>query len=414
MVTPIWETIIDSKQRSFDFARHYYDSVDSRPSIGMLSTVPLGMQRNIPFDSFKYTPNSSTTQLPDWLLLDLLAPTIRPYSHMNSAMGKVNLNAQLVGGGNAWQTASRWRPLQSVFQNMEPNTTVSSNSPTPSSIVGNIINHTSAVGGLSVAETGGSGYPPVYDYVGELCDINGVVGATTPSGPTDNAGEWAAEGLIRNVANLVTTKSNTFTVWGIAESVQKSPSNTNYGVFESGDTIQSTKRFSSTIERYVWPGVDGVPGNGAINSANGTYLNAAQGTDNGGSGTNPAGAANSYFWGLPQVGLLPWMPLPVPPETEGNGSQAKWLSGSQWPVLDGPDTPTFPNLANKNRYDYGYRSWSSASSPDYFNFRTMGSHNVWGNDDPTANWKQTALDNANNPIRAWMKYRTFDFHYIDQ
>jgi hypothetical protein len=425
-------TGIDSKYRWFDCGRQYYDSVDNRPSIGMLSTVPLGMQRNIPFDSLKFTPNSDPSYPPDWLLLDIVAPSLRPYSYMNSAMGKVNLNAQIYNGGDTvWPNTSvgpgnpaRWQPLQAVFQNMESSSTVAGAATSPSTVVGNIISHTAAssAGGLSPAEKGDGTHPGVYDYVGELCDTMGVAdggGNVTSSTTTDPAGQWEAEGLIRNVANLITTKSNTFTVWGIAQSIQKSPLSKNYGTYDpnAGDSIGSTKRFTSTIERYVWPGKDGVPGNGAVNTS-GNYIHTASGTDN---TDSYDGASSSYYSGLPKVGLFPWLPLPVPQLGADAGSPAPAntalgpLTNPQWPLLDGPDIPTFPNVPAPNvaslltnrttRYDYGQRSAN-----------TGGQANAWGTDDPTAtvNWTQTTLENANNPVRAWMKYRTMDFRYLDQ
>lgn len=437
----------DSKYRFFDYGHMFYNSVDGRPSIGMLSIVPTGMQRDIPFDTFKFQQSTNPNQLPDWLMLDIVAPTIRPYSYMNSAMGKVNLNAQLYdGGGNgsAWQNDHRWRPLQAVFQNMEGSTTGTTT--TASTVVNNIINHNLSGIAFNPAEAAGQ-----YDYIGSLCEVAGVA----DSGSSD---AWANEGLIRNVANLITTKSNTFTVWGIAESIQKSPTAiANFGVFTAGDQIQSTKRFTSTIERYVWPGKDGVPGNGAVN-ASGTYANVATGTDVNtiAIGPNPSwgpnyyqdnatAATSSYWGGLPKVGLLPWLPLPAPDfentlEDQGpaaGGSVSGWggpmALGATWPLLDGPDAPTFPNVLGMTtilphatlRYDYGWRSYSrntmtvnttnSPGNPGALNgVMATGTQNNWGPDDPTSFWTQTTLENSNNPVRAWMKYRTVDFRYLDQ
>lgn len=447
----------DSKYRFFDYGKHYYDSVDNRPSIGMLSILPLGMQRCIPYDTLKWNSSRPSGELPDWLLLDIVAPTIRPYSYMNSAMGKVNLNAQLYDGGSmaaktAWESNARWRPLQAVFQNMESATT--SGTTGPSTVVGNILNHAASATGLSPAEAGDGIHPPTYDYIGELCDISGVASGGNNSGK-DTAGEWGTEGLIRNVANLVTTQSNTFTIWGITQSIQKSPANKNYGTYEAGDQIQSVKRFTAGIERYVWPGKDGVPGNGAVD-LNGNYINAAQASDNTtipGVTVNyapnyaPYGASHAYFNtspSPPKVGLFPWLPLPVPPVGSllgGGGTWGPLASGAKWPTLDGPDTPTFPNVPGAShgllsnptsRYDYGYRSYNSNTmtfngngTPNVGNgfmaADTTGNHNVWGLDDPTGtnadgtkSWTQTALENSNNPVRAWMKYRTIDFRYLDQ
>ncbi len=142
----------DSKYRFFDYGHQYYNSVDSRPSIGLLSIVPLGMQRNIPYDTLKFTPHTDATNLPDWLLLDLIAPSIRPYSYMNSAMGKGQFECTNLGRRNQLANSvsdasvpARWRPLQAVFQNMESSTTTASKTE-PAQTVKNILTHNLASG----------------------------------------------------------------------------------------------------------------------------------------------------------------------------------------------------------------------------------------------------------------------------
>ena len=337
-----------SKYHYFDWQRAYYDSVSARPSIGMISVVPLGMQRNIPYLTPKFQPGGGGNP-PDWLLLDLVAPSMRPHTYMNSVMGKININAKLHGGGAAWVADDRTQPLKALFKNLVPDAKLDT-------LVQNIINHT---GG---ADYGASGR---YNYIGELCEIAGIADSGTD--------DWSREALIRNIANLVTTQSNTFTVWGLAQDIQKKPGNTNYGVFEPGDSIQSEKRFSSGIERYVWPGNDGVAGNGAVN-AKGAYNKTATGSQSG-----------TFFNGEPSLGDLPWLPLPnpKPPDTSS-------LSGAKWPIIDGPDAPTYPNATK-----YGARSQPAGE---------------WGSDS-NPNYQKSTLEAANNPLRAWMKYRMLDFHY---
>ena len=58
------------------------------PSTGFLSFVPTGMQRALPGSCLKFQPSASVSELPDWLLLDLVAPNVTAanystMSHMN-------------------------------------------------------------------------------------------------------------------------------------------------------------------------------------------------------------------------------------------------------------------------------------------------------------------------------------------
>jgi hypothetical protein len=287
-------------------------------------------------------------------MLDLVAPSMRPHTFMNSTMGKINLNAKLHGGGSAWEGNDRTVPLKALFKNLKSDAEIDT-------LVSNIINRT---GGTDYGAEG------KYDYIGELCEINGLTSGTS---------EWEKEALIRNIANLITTQSNTFGVWGIAQSIQKKPGNANYGLFEAGDVILSEKRFNAMVERYVWPGRDGVPGNGSVN-ASGAYDKTAKGSGNG----------SSYFNGGPAVGALPWLPLPAPAASGGSGSQDP-LSGATWPVIDGPDAPTWPKIA----------AFGPRSNPS----------DAWGSEN-NSNYSNTPLEEANNPLRAWMKYRAVDFHYL--
>ena len=87
---------------------------------------------------------------------------------------------------------------------------------------------------------------------------------------------WDKESLLlRNMAGCLTTKSNTFGVWGVAQAIKKSAKNTNGGKFEAGDQVLGEKRFYALIERYVWPGRDGMPGNAHVSNA-GTWDRLAQ------------------------------------------------------------------------------------------------------------------------------------------
>jgi hypothetical protein len=311
----------------------------SHPSTGFLSFVPTGMQRGLPGSTLKFQPSASSSELPDWLLLDLVAPSVTAsnyttMSYMNSTAGMINVNGQL---NPSVGTFSRWQPLQALFENMPG---VSGNS-APSTVVKNILNHTTT--GTDFGATG------VYDYPGEICEITGVA----DSGATD----WDKEVLIRNMASSLTTKSNVFSVWGVAQTVKKNPANTNaanQGKFETkaggaaaDDVVTGEKRFEAILERYVWPGKDNIAGNGNVSAPGGNY--------------NQLSGSRSQ----------PGQPPPY--------------GGGVWEKLDGPDAPTYPIAPNTD-------PWIT-SAPNYSN---------------------STIELANNPARAEMKYRVIYFKYLTE
>ncbi len=315
-----------------------------RPSIGMLSCIPTGMQRGVPASTLTFGPSLSKADLPDWLLLDLLAPTLQdtlqpipaPLSYLHSTMGKININA-LINPLYPSPISSRTLPMQALFKNM-----VSDGLPL-TTLAGNVINHR-----LSGLDYGAQGQ---YDYIGELCEVAGVADSGTTS--------WQKETNIRNLANLLTTNSNTFKVYGLAQaiSIRKQAGNTNYGAFETGDTlaVNGERRFESVIERGVWPGVDGVPGN--AHATNGVYDQISQS-----SAVPPS--------------TLPWAGVTIPKSTWGTGT---------WATFDGPDDP-------RSLRGTGY----DALSPGWY----------------TLSYTSSPLKSAVNPARAHMTYKPISFRYV--
>jgi hypothetical protein len=275
----------------------------NHPSTGFLSFIPTGMQRGLAGSTLTFQPSATGVELPDWLLLDLVAPTVTAsnytmLSYMNSTAGAINVNGRLTP---AIGTFSRWQPLQGLLENM-PGAVGS----TQSSVATNILNH--ATTGVDFGATG------VYDYPGEICEIAGVA----DSGSTD----WDKETIIRNLASSITTKSNVFSVWGVAQTVKKRATNTGYGSFENGDTVTGEKRFEAVIERYVWPGNDNIGGNGSVSGPGGNY--------------NQLSSSRTQ----------PGQPPPY--------------SGGNWERLDGPNAPTYPVSGSTDTWVNNAPNYSSS------------------------------------------------------
>jgi hypothetical protein len=319
------------------------------PPIGMFSVIPTGMQRGLAGSTLKLQPSGSATELPDWLLLDLFAPSVDASNYtslslMNSTGGKVNLNATIYPSGTSFAPPQRWQPLQAAFQNMSSAATVSPGATSPSTVVSHVLNHTLATGGVDFGAAG------EYDYPGEISEISGVADT--------GASDWDKESILRYLASTLTTKSNVFSVWGVAQTVKKNPANNiaaNQGKFETkaagaiaDDTVTGERRFEAVIERYVWPGNDAIAGEGHVNSS---------------------GSYDQLSTGQSQPGNLPaYNPATAP----------------TWERIDGPDPLSYPVTATSG-------TWNQNASASYVT---------------------STLENANNPLRAQMKYRVIYFKYL--
>lgn len=352
-ITSNWDT---NKLAFVDFSNPTGTGAGSRyrPSVGMFSLIPTGMQRGLAGSTLKLQPSGSAAELPDWLLLDLLSPTAEASNYadlslMNSTAGKINLNGSIYPNAGSFAPSPRWQPLQAVFQNMSAPTTVAAGAVSPSTVVHNILKHQLSTA-LPSALGIDFGAAAEYDYPGEVCEIAGVADA----GTTD----WDKEQIVRYVASNLTTKSNVFSVWGVGQTIKKNSANNNpanQGLFETraggaaaDDIITGEKRFEAMVERYVWPGNDAIAGQGHVRST-GTY--------------------DQLSTGQTKPGFLPrYAPAPT------------------WERIDGPDAPTYPVTATSG-------PWNQRVAASY----------------PAS----TTIENANNPLRAFMKYRVVYFRYLN-
>jgi len=75
------------------------------------------------------------------------------------------------------------------------------------------------------------------------------------------AGARSRNDLMRQVVGATTTQSNVYSVWVVAQTIQKAPGNLDHGTFEDGDSVTSEVRRRYLIERHLDYGSDNVPGN---------------------------------------------------------------------------------------------------------------------------------------------------------
>jgi len=305
-------------------------STGNSGAVGMISLLPVGMQRGVPWDTLRFHTYDSGTDLPDWLILDLIAPYYSsPISFRNSTAGKINLNSRIYPDDSAvFSPPKRIKPLQALLANMP--------------------NGAEAATALSDWQSSTN----AFDYVGRITEVPGV--ADESYGDLD----FDKEVILRNLAGMMTTQSNVFGVWGAAQTIKKSPKSQAYGTFEEGDMIVGEKRFYAVVERYVWSGRDGTPGNGAVD-ADAAYSKLAKSKKD--TTTSPGMPPTD---GLTSKGIF-----------SGRVKTSDPLF--QWPPIDGPHAPKLDPLHG------------------------------------TADYTATSAESANNPLAAFMKYRIIYFTYID-
>ena len=252
-------------------------------------------QKGTPWRGLNFSPSSAASQqtnggssFPDWALLELFttpaifqplgnplpSPIIRTWG--GATAGRLNPNAVLVPFG-----ITRTKPLEALFKGVQVSTSYDGS--------GNAVQTTvdeAATASAGTSYIKGLGRPLMMP--GEICNVPAMANYVYQG---VDAAAQSRNDLVRQTVGNLTTRSNTFAVWAVAQSVQKKPGNTNYGTFESGDIILGQSRMRYVIERYLDPGTDGVYGN-TVNSGSDGVVNTPD--DPLTSGTASAHPAMSY------------------------------------------------------------------------------------------------------------------------
>jgi hypothetical protein len=332
-----------------------YNTRGRTASPGYWSLLHTGMQSNKPWQTLNLGEEASQSSPPDWLLLDLFGGTY-PMAHdqwkidstlpdefstasfMNSTAGQVNINTRIYPQNQFFKVPERDKPLAAVFWNLR----------TPGAIKGLVEN----VRAYQSDEQ-------LFDYVGEIANV-----------PAFSAGgtQWEAESLLRNMTGSLTTRSNTFGVWGVAQVVKKARRNEQHDRFERGDAVRAEKRFYALIERYIWAGRDGVPGNAHADHG-GKWDRIAEQTA---PITVADGATDTLF-------QLPGSP---PLVRAANQARLNLDPSGAYPEFDGPER------VGTNKYTQA----------------ALG----------RIQYRPSSLEDAYNPPQPVIKYRVAYFKYLDQ
>jgi len=208
-------------------------------SAGELGFIHTGIEhRNsdagVPWRTLRLQPTAGAdgTQVPDWAFMDLFsAPMAIPESgaHLYAPFktgrgGRVNLNIRAV----PFADLERVRPLIAILQGSredtdDPEAVVSAEEALE--IARNIDTRKLADDGVAY------GYPDGYDSPGEVVEIAGVA----------DGGE-ASEERVRQISDLITIRSNVFTVYTIGQAMRQSP--------DGKRVVTGEQRQQVMIERY--------------------------------------------------------------------------------------------------------------------------------------------------------------------
>ncbi len=189
--------------------------------------------------------------IPDWILLDVFK-----VGKAGTFAGRININTKFSGPASA--LTPRVPPLQAVINNTSSNlSTYYLNNPATlplnfgtnvDVIANNIANHAVFLG---------SPYDSVPAYLtpGQICEVSNLVYSSddTLAGATynDNPSKSRRQQLIRRISNLITTRSNTFTIWAIAQAIKEVGALD--GLFNGQDFITGEVKVQAIVERYEDP-----------------------------------------------------------------------------------------------------------------------------------------------------------------
>ena len=173
------------------------------------------------------------TKIPDWAVLDLFSAT-----DATNVIGRLNINSITT---NSNPTVDRLRPLDALVTTLP--------------VVGTTYNSATAAGNIyryALPPVSSFNVPPPsfcpysYTMVGEVANTKGLSDTiTTPGSKSDR------EIPVRGIANIITTRSDTFTIWAIAQTIKKID-RANLTTFTTGkDLITGEAKVQAIVQRYV-------------------------------------------------------------------------------------------------------------------------------------------------------------------
>jgi hypothetical protein len=180
-----------------------------------------------PWTYLRLQPQTDNPAIPDWAMLDL-------FTVGGATAGRININSA-IDAYPSFTPARRLVPLEALLNN------AASWLASPATVAQSIYDGTYSSSGNGNDIFGNK---QAFDTIGEICEIQGLADSTSLS-------EAAKEAAIRRIANLITVRSNTFTIWAIAQSIKDVNKNGLYEPPTTGqDFISGEVRAQAIVERY--------------------------------------------------------------------------------------------------------------------------------------------------------------------
>lgn len=206
---------------------------DPMKSIGELGYIHLP---TTPWKHLTLQPGGGSTpgQIPDWAMLDLF--TVDPAVVPKVTTGRININSFINPGlATPAPVTPRLVPLKALLNSVIT---------PPAAVAANIYDDVRTVADSYGMKLAGFG---IFDTIGEICEVPGM-----DNGATSDADK---EAVIRRIANLITVRSNTFTIWVVAQSIKEPPNIPGQviGLYQPNlpDLITGEVRAQVVVERYV-------------------------------------------------------------------------------------------------------------------------------------------------------------------
>jgi hypothetical protein len=210
-------------------------------SVGELGYIHTGLQwRTLRLQPWP-VQESNADYIPDWAVLDIFSVT-------NAPIPRININGIVTNLSTA-TTPPRVLPLAAPLTGITAANAMGQ-STDQLRIATNIYfmtwSHTNTASWAAKRSSGPRNFTPgVFNMIGELCEVDLI---STNGGPsTAWTNDFVRENRIRSFANLVTTRSDTFTIWGIGQAIQDINSN---GTFDTGDLITAEAKVQCVVQRY--------------------------------------------------------------------------------------------------------------------------------------------------------------------
>ncbi len=203
-------------------------------SPGFIFSLPTGQQRGLAWQTVDLAEKQSAASgmPPDYLLADLILPTAPDFVKQHASSGKININTRIYPKTFGSALDRGRQVLISAVSGIRYNST---------STAGGLPINAESFADWLVSEEPDDGFP-FYGRVLENPALDVITGS-----------EHSSQLLRAKIMGLFTTQSNTFTVYGLVESID-----------DIDGVLRPTGRqlFQAVIERQIFPGRDGIRGNG--------------------------------------------------------------------------------------------------------------------------------------------------------